>query len=359
MDKTNNIKFQTNPLYQEPSAHTGKAKGISGGMEVRETASELPKIEKKKSGFLEFFASIIRSFTSEKKSVVDAVKYQPLCDKLSEKDGKPFDATSLSKSDLLSGSYAMLKRASDKTNLMNVEGFQRGNDIGSKMRAELGKHDKVASIASGLAKGIKNEPVAVDNKSFAKLAKDMTETQKTALANTIAGRFDTVMTGLFGAPGNPDSTKKAAAKYPQALCDLLAIQFKAIDDSAAPQELKASMKIHLAKDVLALRSLNHALAESIAKLPKGEHRDNLMQLSKGIQSLVNNQGLSQNDLPEPLREKSAELSDIWSNQFKSFTDAIVARADPKTVAKHCQIGAVMVPNITDPPPRQVVKNTQV
>lgn len=349
----NKIQFQSNPLFKTES--TDKPSGLSGGMEVRQSASQPPATTKKKSGFLKFFSNLLAMFKTKKQDIPKGVSNQPLAVRLSHKNpetgrnDKPFDASSLSKHDLLTAGYVTILKTSNQTDQGNVEGFERGSTDGSLVRREIGGDKAIQSLARELIGIAKKQPFVTDVTSFENLCekeakrlnKDsgqpLSDLQRQEVADRVREQVETFMTSLFGAPGDPTSTQKAASRFPQSICDLLAIQFQAVEDSAAPQELKAGMKEKIARDTLALRSVNGVVAQMIPKLGQ-EQGSNATQLTKTIQSLVNGMGLSAKSLPPELDNHNAQMRDVWKNQFIDFANAIVARADPQTVVTHSMRG---------------------
>lgn len=142
---------------------------------------------------------------------------------------------------------------------------------------------------------------------------------------------------LFGDPDSPESIEAAAAKIPVEVCTLLAGDWKAVDDHGAGSEeafsddVKQQLKLNAARNLLALRSVNPELTNTVAALrgKAGESHENLMQMAKALQSLTNGVGLGAGgkDLYAGLAEEDARMKDRWSDGFLKFAKAVVARAD--------------------------------
>lgn len=353
----NKIHIQSNRLYQ--SEELRKSSGLSGGMIVRQAEIEPPPTTtRQKTGFKGKIDKLVQSFKKNRENIPREVSHQTLANRLSHKNeetgknDKPFDATSLSRPDLLTAGYVTMRKQAEGTNENNIEAFERDATDSVLVRREFCKDKEIIVLGKELVGIARKQDFAIDGSAFSRLrekesrklnkgeSKPLTEEQVQKVATRMRDQIDTCMSLLFGIPDDEKSTKKAASRYPQGLCDLLKIQFVAIDQCDAPREIKDQMKLHVARDTLTLRSVNSILGDIGGKtqLTDKQKGSSILQLSKAIQALVNGSGLSSFNLSPELQHHSEEMKDIWNRQFINFVNAIVARADEETVITHAHHG---------------------
>jgi hypothetical protein len=243
------------------------------------------------------------------------------------------------------GSYLLVKEGAGRlgTGENALEGtFQRSDSISSRLSSFAGR--ELRSEAKVLSDLVKDEGLSVNTGKFSQAEKEILEQDPvkrkeeiSKLAKKSVDQVDQAMVRAFGEPGNRQSVETAAGRFPQELCDQLAIEFKAIDDSDAPEEKKSALKLNIARNTLFLRSLNPLIASGDTSLSPTQ-RQSALQLSKGMQSLVNGVGFGGGDFHPEIAEQSTGLREKWAEGFREFAEAVVRRGDPKAVEKAVSLG---------------------
>lgn len=292
---------------------------------------------------------------TDQRRVGEAVKtmLKPFIDSL---DGprSEFEPSAYGKEFRQGGSYLLIKEGADELGrlgtgesaLVNMQtSFQRFDSHSSRLSGFAGRELRgEAKVISDL---VKDEGVAVNTGAFGKVEAGIVEEDPvkrqeeiSRLARKSVESVDRAMVRTFGEPGNRQSVETAAGRYPQELCDQLAIEFKAIDDSSAPEENKAALKLNVARNTLFLRSLNPLIATGDTSLSPTQ-KQSAIQLSKGMQSLVNGVGFDGGDFHPEIAEQSTGLKEKWAEGFREFAEAVVRRGNAKVVEQAVTLGGAL------------------
>lgn len=292
---------------------------------------------------------------TDQRRIGEAVKtmLKPFIDSL---DGpySEFEPSTYGKEFRQGGSYLLIKEGADQLGRLGTgenalvdkqASFQRSDSHSSRLSGFAGRELRgEAKVISDL---VKDDGVAVNTGAFGKveagiLEQDPVKRQEevSRLAKKSVESVDRAMVKAFGEPGNRQSVETAAGRFPQELCDQLAIEFKAIDDSSAPEEKKAALKLNIARNTLFLRSLNPLIASGDTSLSPTQ-RQSAIQLSKGMQSLVNGVGFGGGDFHPEIAEQGTGLKEKWAEGFREFAEAVVRRGDPKAVEQAVSMGEAL------------------
>ena len=316
---------------------------------------------------------------------------------------KAIKPAQLSEADRFAGSYAYVKNAANEA-VSDPTTFMRSNNNGAALTSLAGNQPESKDILDSLRDVFGDSEVAISNKAFGinlqKVMNDKTKQYditiaydaklsdfpsmqkkdgdsaeyKTAKSKLIEQSLDIVdrcMCKAFGKPGDAASIEEAAARLPQSLCDQIAVLHKAIDDSNVSDELKGKLKLHAARDAVALRTIlpiGTKIANDIDEVESkrifAENKNkpldqqvqfkrsipaaSMVEVSKVMQSLVNGVGVGTKDTDLDVQEAGGDLQDRWNASFADFMNAAVARADPAVVAAAARDGAAFAkpqPNI--------------
>lgn len=161
--------------------------------------------------------------------------------------------------------------------------------------------------------------------------------RRAIVANTL-NFADSCMEFLFGDPDDEASIALVAGLVPQEVCDHLAVQWKAIDSLHRSKQVKAELKLRIARNALALRSIvPHLNAARDRPADSPEEAATLQQLAKVVQSLVNGHGVGKGkDVYEGFAKlgggsQAADLENRWNRGFAGYARAVVGRADERLV----------------------------
>ena len=285
---------------------------------------------------------------TDQRRIGEAVKtmLKPFIDSLDGPLSK-FEPSAYGKEFRQGGSYLLIKEGSDQLGSLSIgkNTFQRSDSHSSRLSGFAGRELRgEAKVISDL---VKDEGVAVSTGAFGKVEAGIVEEDPvkrqeeiSRLAKKSVESVERAMVRAFGEPGNRQSVETAAGRYPQELCDQLAIEFKAIDDSDAPEENKAALKLNIARNTLFLRSLNPLIASGDTSLSPTQ-RQSAIQLSKGMQSLVNGVGFDGGDFHPEIAEQSTGLKEKWAEGFREFAEAVVRRGDAKVVEQAVSLGGAL------------------
>ncbi|WP_187972901.1 hypothetical protein [Aquibium microcysteis] len=292
---------------------------------------------------------------TDQRRLGEAVKtmLKPFIDSLSGPHSD-FEPSAYGKEFRQGGSYLLIKDGADQLGKVGAgenalvdkqASFQRSDSHSSRLSGFAGRNLRgEAKVISDL---VKDGGVAVNTGAFGKVEAGVVEEDPvkrqeeiSRLAKNSVESVDRAMIRAFGEPGNPRSVETAAGRFPQELCDQLAIEFRAIDDSSAPEEKKAALKLNVARNTLFLRSLNPLIASGDTSLSPRQ-RQSAIQLSKGMQSLVNGVGFGGGDFHPEINTQGEGLKEKWAEGFREFAEAIVRRGDPKAVEQAVSLGGVL------------------
>lgn len=307
---------------------------------------------------------------TDQRRLGEAVKtmLKPFIDSLSGPHSE-FEPSAYGKEFRQGGSYLLIKDGADqlgkrRTGENALVGsqttFQRSDSSSSRLSAFAGR--ELSGDAKVLSDLVKDEGVAVNTKNFSKAEKEIPEQDPvkrkeeiSKLAKKSVDHVDQAMVRAFGEPGNRQSVDTAAGRYPQELCDQLAIEFRAIDDSDAPEENKAALKLNVARNTLFLRSLNPLIAAGDKSLSPTQ-RESAIQLSKGMQSLVNGVGFGGGDFHPEIASQGEGLTEKWKAGFRDFAEAIAGRGNPKVVEQAVSMAEALALARTDNARKSMVKD---
>ncbi|KAB0676871.1 hypothetical protein [Aureimonas leprariae] len=247
--------------------------------------------------------------------------------------------------------YAYAKREGDKAERDPAakNNFLRSDNNASKISARIAMGSpqfaaSVASIANRLTGQVfassaaaygadGQEPTHAGVREMKDMVGSTGVDYRTAIALQSVQNLDDTLCELFGTPGDDASIHRAAERVPQELCNQLAILHRAIEDSRAVPGDVPMLKMQCSRDALALRTLNPAIMNASSASEDKAQAENLKQISKSIQNIVNGLGIGMagKDTAPEMVQAGAGMKARWDPTFAAFADAVVRRADPLMV----------------------------
>ena len=222
-----------------------------------------------------------------------------------------------------------------KTHQFKDAGAKAAQDISEAVSKNMGGGSRVIATSSQ-AYGIGGE-----NTDQPKLSKftAISSAKEKALAKARGKIFqnsldavEKALAAAFGNPDDPQSVRKAAARFSSEDCTAFAIIMMAIKTSGLDDDREKSLTVAAATDTFILRSISSALMQLASNSNKPEEKESLLQLAKVLQSLFNARGIGAKDSYAPWQNVNDDLKARADKAIEAFTAVIVERADRQDVS---------------------------